>query len=271
MSEKKNIITIDGPSGVGKSTISRMVATATGFTYLDTGAMYRAVGLFLSRLNVDLDDTATIRKKLESLRLELNPAPDEQSDVQVLVNGEDVSNAIRTPEMAMVASRVSANKTVRDILTEIQKSYGKYGKVIAEGRDTGTVVFPGASCKFFLDARPEERARRRVEQLRKNGGEANFERILAMTLERDHNDRNRAIAPLKQAEDAILVDTTEIGIEEVVAIGGVLRPRQESEAGGRQKKLFDDKIGPSVQTVCFFILAYEQGLFFTVREGAHAA
>lgn len=216
MSEKKNIITIDGPSGVGKSTVSRKVAAATGFTYLDTGAMYRAVGLYLFRLKVDLEDALTLRQTLESLQLELVPAADEQSDVRVLVNGEDVSEAIRTPEMAMVASRVSANPLVRDILTKIQKRFGNHGKIVAEGRDTGTVVFPNAAYKFFLDAHPEERARRRVEQLWRNGVEADAKQILAMTLERDHNDRNRSVAPLRQAEDALLVDTTGIDAEEVV-------------------------------------------------------
>jgi cytidylate kinase len=225
MSEKKNIITIDGPSGVGKSTVSRKVAAATGFTYLDTGAMYRAVGLYLSRLKIDVEDSLTLRRELESLELNLFPAADERSDVLVIVNGEDVSAAIRTPEMAMIASRVSANPLVRDILTRIQKRYGDHGKIVAEGRDTGTVVFPDAAYKFFLDAHPEERARRRVEQLQRNGVGAEFKQILAMTLERDQNDRNRAVAPLRQAEDALLIDTTGIEAEEVVKkiLGEVFR------------------------------------------------
>lgn len=215
MPEKKKIITIDGPSGVGKSTVSRKVAAATGFTYLDTGAMYRAFGLYLSRQKTDLNDALALRATLESLQLELIPAADERSDVRVLVNGEDVSEAIRTPEMAMIASRVSANPLVREILTKIQKRYGHDGKIVAEGRDTGTVVFPNAAHKFFLDAHPEERARRRVRQLGENGVEADFKQILAMTLERDDNDRNRAVAPLRQAEDALLIDTTGIDAEEV--------------------------------------------------------
>jgi cytidylate kinase len=225
MSEKKNIITIDGPSGVGKSTVSRKVAAATGFTYLDTGAMYRAVGLYLSRLKIDVEDSLTLRRELESLELNLFPAADERSDILVIVNGEDVSAAIRTPEMAMIASRVSANPLVRDILTIIQKRYGDHGKIVAEGRDTGTVVFPDAAYKFFLDAHPEERARRRVEQLQRNGVGAEFKQILAMTLERDQNDRNRAVAPLRQAEDALLIDTTGIEAEEVVKkiLGEVFR------------------------------------------------
>jgi CMP/dCMP kinase len=215
---EKNIITIDGPSGVGKSTVSKKVAAATGFAYLDTGAMYRAAGLYLVRHAVDLDKEEEVVNILKTLNLDLLPAVNEQSDVGVYINGEDVSVVIRTPEMAMVASRISAVPSVRNILTEIQREYGRRGKIVAEGRDTGTVVFPDAAYKFFLDAKPEERARRRVEQLQKNGVAASLQRILELTLERDKNDRNRSIAPLKQADDAFLVDTTEITLEAVVFI-----------------------------------------------------
>jgi cytidylate kinase len=216
MSEKRNIITIDGPSGVGKSTVSRKVAAATGFAYLDTGAMYRAVGWYLQRQAIDLDNQGDIANALKTLSMQLVPAVSEQCDVGVLVNGEDVSDRIRTPEMAMLASRVSAVPVVRDILTEIQRQCGLKGQIVAEGRDTGTVVFPDAAYKFFLDAKPEERARRRFEQLEKNGVAASLQRILELTLERDKNDRNRPIAPLKQAEDSLLIDTTEIPLEVVV-------------------------------------------------------
>lgn len=216
MSEVQNIITIDGPSGVGKSTVSRKVAAATGFTYLDTGAMYRGVGLYFLQQGVALEDGEAIAKKLEELELKLLPAADEESDVGVLINGENVSDAIRSPEMAMVASKVSAVPLVRDILTEIQRGYGDKGSIVAEGRDTGTVVFPRAAFKFFLDAQPEERAKRRVMQLRARGVEADFKKILMMTLERDKNDSERAVAPLKRAEDAVRIDTTEITILQVV-------------------------------------------------------
>jgi CMP/dCMP kinase len=216
MSEKKNIITIDGPSGVGKSTVSKKVAAATGFAYLDTGAMYRAAGLYLMRHAVDFDKEEELSKVLKTLNFNLVPAVNEQSDVGVSINGEDVSKAIRTPEMAMIASRISALPLVRNILTEIQQEYGKKGRIVAEGRDTGTVVFPDAAHKFFLDAKPEERARRRVEQLHKNGVAASLQQILELTLERDNNDRNRSIAPLKQAADAFYIDTTEITLEAVV-------------------------------------------------------
>ncbi len=214
--KKKNIITIDGPSGVGKSTISKMVATVTGFTYLDTGAMYRGVGFFLEQRGVNYSDVKTVARDLKLLDLRLVAAVDAQDDVGVVINGQDVSKCIRTPDMSMIASRVSALLPVREKLTELQREYGVRGDIVAEGRDTGTVVFPDAAYKFFLDAEPEERARRRVEQLQSKGNRADYAEILAMTLVRDRNDSEREIAPLKKATDALLIDTTEMSIEEVV-------------------------------------------------------
>lgn len=216
MSELQNIVTIDGPAGVGKSSVSRKVAAATGFTYLDTGAMYRGVGWYLQQQGVDLKDGAAVAEKLAGLELQLLPAADETSDVGVLVNGTNVTDAIRTPEMAMVASQVSALPAVREMLTQIQRNYGEKGNIVAEGRDTGTVVFPRAAHKIFLDAKPRERAKRRVEQLRGRGVDADFKEILIMTLERDKNDIERAIAPLKKAHDAHRIDTTEITVAQVV-------------------------------------------------------
>lgn len=216
MSKMQNIVTIDGPAGVGKSSVSRKIAAATGFTYLDTGAMYRGVGWYILQEGIPLDDAKAIAEKLADLELKLLPAVDEESDVGVLINGRDVSDAIRTPEMAMVASKVSAVPVVREILTQIQRSCGDRGNIVAEGRDTGTVVFPMAAYKFFLDAQPEERAKRRVMQMRARGSEADFKQILTMTLERDKNDSERAIAPLKKAHDAVRIDTTEITVLQVV-------------------------------------------------------
>lgn len=216
MSEMQNVITIDGPAGVGKSSVSRKVAAATGFTYLDTGAMYRAVGWYFLQQGIELEETEVIVEKLTDLELKLLPAADEESDVGVFLNGVDVTEAIRTAEMAMVASRVSALPVVRRVLTEMQRGYGEKGGIVAEGRDTGTVVFPRAAYKFFLDARPEERAKRRVLQLQARGVAADFNEILTLTLERDQNDSRRAIAPLKVAEDAVLIDTTKRSIPQVV-------------------------------------------------------
>ena len=216
MGEKLAIITIDGPSGVGKSTVSRRVAAVTGYTYLDTGAMYRGTGWFILERGVSLDDEEAIASLLDNLELELYPAEDENSDVRVVVNGKDVSDAIRTPEMAMVASKVSALPVVREVLTGIQRQYAHRGKIVAEGRDVGTVVFPAAGYKFFLDARPEERARRRVAQLLAKGVQADFQKILAMTVERDKNDSERQIAPLRPASDAVRIDTTTLQVDDVV-------------------------------------------------------
>jgi CMP/dCMP kinase len=219
MSEKKqNVITIDGPSGVGKSTVSKKVAAALGFTYLDTGAMYRAVGLYFKRFSVEIDNEKDISAALKTLDLQLIPAKDEKSEVGVLINGQKVTDLLRTPEVAMIASRVSAVPLVRDVLTKIQRKLGEKGGVVAEGRDTGTVVFPRAAYKFFLDANPEIRAKRRFDQLAERGLTTTLSEILALTLERDQNDRNRPIAPLKKAHDAVCIDTTEIGLEEVVSI-----------------------------------------------------
>jgi cytidylate kinase len=216
MSEMQNIITIDGPAGVGKSSVSRKIAAATGFTYLDTGAMYRGVGLYILQQGISLDDTKTIAEKLPNLELKLLPAADEESDVGVLINGENVTDAIRTQEMAMVASRVSALPVVREMLTRIQRGYGDNGSIVAEGRDTGTVVFPRAAYKFYLDAEPEERAKRRVLQCQARGVEADLQQILTMIIERDKNDSERAVAPLKKAQDAVRIDTTDLTVLEVV-------------------------------------------------------
>jgi len=215
MSDRQDIVTIDGPAGVGKSTISRRVAATLGFTYLDTGAMYRAVALFVHRRGIALDDADSIAVAMDELVLRLLPAPDENSDVRVLLAEEDVSEAIRTPEMSMAASAVSKLGIVREKLTRMQQQIGSAGSIVAEGRDTGTVVFPYAAYKFFLVAKPEERARRRVLQLRAKGEEVDEQQILAMTIERDKNDRERAIAPLVQADDALAIDTTELSIDEV--------------------------------------------------------
>jgi len=218
MSERQNVVTIDGPSGVGKSTISRRVASSLGFTYLDTGAMYRAVGLYLEQNEIDIADQRAVGKALEQIHIELFPGEGGDEETGVLLNGEDVSQKIRSPEMAMVASRVSAIPAVRERLTRLQQAIGREGGVVAEGRDTGTVVFPAAMHKFFLDARPEERARRRVLQLRARGEKAEEECILAMTLERDKNDRERPIAPLRQAADALAIDTSDKDLDEVTRL-----------------------------------------------------
>ena len=213
MAERGKIITIDGPSGSGKSTISRQLAARLHYTYLDTGAMYRAVGLLVSRSEIALDDEDAMEKLLENLDLELLPGDE---DTRVLLGGEDVSSAIRTAEMGMVASSVSALSVVRKKLTELQRTLGLRGAVVAEGRDTGTVVFPAAELKFYLDASPEERAHRRSAQLREQGHVVDEKEILAQIKKRDQDDSARSLAPLKAAEDAVIIDSSSMSIEEVV-------------------------------------------------------
>jgi cytidylate kinase len=215
MSEKREIVTIDGPSGVGKSTLSRKVAAALGYTYLDTGAMYRAVGLCLQRMQSDLTDEQAIDSVLAGMDLQLLPAAQEDGDVGVVVNGEDVSDAIRTPEAGMLASRVSAIPVVRRRLTRMQQLLGQQGGIVAEGRDTGTVVFPDAQWKFYLEADLEERVRRRVAQLQSAGKEVDTRELLAMTTKRDRDDQKRTLAPLQKAADALTIDTTFLDIDEV--------------------------------------------------------
>jgi len=219
MSEEKNIVTIDGPSGAGKSTISRLLAAMLHYTYLDTGAMYRVVGLQVARTGLDLE-AEDAGEKLEQLlgRLDMRLAPGgEGQETRAYLHGEDVSDAIRTAEIAMVASRVSAEPAVRRKLTEIQRKIGSSGSIVAEGRDMGTIVFPEARFKFFLDASPEERARRRQRQLLEKGQEVDFAEILAQTRKRDRDDSTRALAPLKPAADAVVIDSSAMSIAEVVA------------------------------------------------------
>ncbi|MEE4242117.1 MAG: (d)CMP kinase [Desulfopila sp.] len=215
MMQYQDIVTIDGPSGVGKSSVSKKVAAELGYTYLDTGAMYRGVGLYFHRQGIAVDDESKIAGRLTEVQLELLPAVTEREEVGVVVNGEDVSPLLRTPELSMIASKISALPSVRGFLTEMQRQLSAQGKVVAEGRDMGTVVFPKAAHKFFLDADPEERCRRRVLQLRERGEEVDEKKLLQMILQRDRNDSQRAVAPLKRADDAQLINTTALSFKQV--------------------------------------------------------
>ncbi len=214
---KQKIITIDGPAGVGKSTVSLLVAKSTGFFLLDTGAMYRAVGFHLNKNGIAIKDETAIANALDKIQLELLPAPTTESYTRVILNGEEITTVIRSPEMSMVASKVSAFASVRSFLTRQQRQYGEKGEIVAEGRDMGSVVFPDAAWKFYLDADPEVRARRRCQQLAEKGEVVDYKKMLEAILQRDKNDSSREIAPLCRAEDALLVDTTYLSKEEVVA------------------------------------------------------
>ena len=211
---KSIAVAIDGPSGAGKSTIARAVAERLGFVYVDTGAMYRTIGLAVCRAGVQLGDTAGILPVLPGIGVSLNY----QDGVQhVLLNGEDVSGLIRTPEMSKYASFVSAVPEVRAFLLDTQRDMAKKCSVIMDGRDIGTVILPDAEVKIFLTASPEVRAKRRTAELEAKGQTANYEKVLKEIQQRDYQDSHRAIAPLKQAKDAVKVDTSELDIDGVVA------------------------------------------------------
>lgn len=208
-------VAIDGPAGAGKSTISRAVAQELGFVYIDTGAMYRAVGLAAARGGVALDDGAAVDALLADLALDIRYDNGEQ---RIFLEEEDVSEAIRTPEMSMQASRVSAIPAVREKLLELQRSLAASTNVIMDGRDIGTVVLPDASIKIFLTASCEDRARRRYEEMIAKGMPVEFDRLKAEIEERDKNDSSRATAPLKAADDAAIIDTSGNTLEASIAL-----------------------------------------------------
>nr|WP_320010880.1 (d)CMP kinase [uncultured Desulfobulbus sp.] len=216
MSIRKRIVTIDGPSGGGKSTASRALAAKLYFTYLDTGAMYRAVAYQCTNNGVAPEETEELNQLLASIRMELLPPQAGGDDVRVVVNGNEIGPELRTPEMGMLASKYSSLPAVRKTLTRLQQEIGKGGRIVAEGRDTGTVVFPEAAWKFFLDASPEERAQRRAAQLKSKGESVNEAELLAQIIQRDKDDRERSLAPLAAALDAITIDSTKLSAEEVV-------------------------------------------------------
>ena len=217
-SDKQNIVTIDGPSGVGKSTVSRLLAQRLGYTYLDTGAMYRAVAFACREAGIDPGDERAVANLLKNLHIDLQPPVQEDSDVRVYLNSSEITQFLRTPEMGMMASKVSALPVVREKLTMLQRQIGQHGEIVAEGRDTGTVVFPNAAWKFYLDASPEERARRRAEQLKQKGMEVDQTAILEQIIKRDRNDSTRSVAPLKPADDAVIIDSSRMSAEDVVNI-----------------------------------------------------
>lgn len=213
--QNRIIVAIDGPAGAGKSTIARAVAAALGAVYIDTGAMYRAVALKAIRAGAELTDEAALTGLAESAAIELGAGG------VVLLDGEDVSGLIRTPEIAQAASKVSAIAGVRRAMVASQRRMAESCSVVMEGRDIGTVVFPDAQVKIYLDASPGVRAMRRVLEMRQKGMEADPAQVEAEIRERDHRDSNRAEAPLTQAEGAVYVDTSPMGVDEVV--GALLR------------------------------------------------
>lgn len=203
-------IAIDGPAGAGKSTIAKAAAKALGYIYVDTGALYRAVAYYALSRGADVKSEKEIVPLLNGITPELKYLNGEQ---RVFLNGEDVSGRIRTPEVSMGASAVSAIPMVRDFLFGLQKKIASENNVVMDGRDIGTVVLPDADVKIFLTASPEERARRRHKELAEKGEAVSFEEVLADVNKRDYNDTHRDIAPLRQAEDAVLCDTTNVDLQ----------------------------------------------------------
>ena len=204
-------IAVDGPSGAGKSTMVKAIAGKLGYVYVDTGAIYRSVGLYAARLGIAREDVAELIPHLDEIGVALAY---EEGQQKIYLNGEDVTGKIRTPEISLYASAVSALPEVRKKLLSLQRDLAKTNNVIMDGRDIGTVVLPDADVKIFLTASAEERARRRYAELREKGMDVTYEKTLEEVKERDANDENRAVAPLRPAADAVIVDTTGRDIEE---------------------------------------------------------
>ena len=205
----KTIVAIDGPAGAGKSTIAKRLAARIGADYIDTGAMYRAVALKLLRTGTDYKDSDALQAMLDAMDVDF-------SEGHTILDGEDVSGLIRTPEISALASPSSGVPAIRYKLTALQQAMGKRKSIVMDGRDIGTVVFPDADFKFFLTASADERARRRTEEMRAKGETADFETIRADIIQRDYQDSHREFRPLRKADGAVEIDSTEMSIESVV-------------------------------------------------------
>lgn len=205
-------IAIDGPSGAGKSTLAKMLAAKLGFLYVDTGAIYRTVGVYVCKQGVEPDDAAAVTELLPHIAIKM--AHGEDGLQRMYLNGEDVTDAIRRNEISAYASKVSAIPSVRTFLLDMQRSLARENNVIMDGRDIGTVVLPDADLKIYLTADPKDRAERRYFELVERGQQVEREQVLQDVLERDERDMNRPVSPLKQADDAVVVDTTGNTLEE---------------------------------------------------------
>ncbi len=212
-SKDRLIVAIDGPSGAGKSTVARRLARELRYLYLDTGAMYRAVALNVVEAGIDPFDEKKLRKSLEDIRVKLI---EEGNGIKLFLNGRDVSEEIRTPEMSLMASKISELQAVRARMVEIQRTMASQGGLVAEGRDIGTVVFPRAEVKIYLDASEPERARRRFQELLSHGKQVTLEGTQREMHERDRRDQERTLSPLRKAEDAIVIDSTSLEVDAVL-------------------------------------------------------
>ncbi|HJV64154.1 MAG TPA: (d)CMP kinase [Geomonas sp.] len=209
------IVAIDGPSGAGKSSLTKLLAKRLGYIHIDTGAMFRAVALMAKREGIGCDDDAALAALCGRLEIRFQR---EGANCRVLANGEDVSSAIRSEEIGLLTSCISARKPVRDALLAMQRKMGESGGVILEGRDIGTVVFPDAEVKFFLSASAEERGRRRWKELTGRGEQVSLAETIEKVICRDRQDESREYAPLRKAEDAVEIDSTSLTIEQVLDV-----------------------------------------------------
>ena len=213
--EKKYAIAIDGPAGAGKSTIAKALAKELGYRYVDTGAIYRTVAYFLDLLGISPKDVDGVERYIDELTIKIEY--DEEGKQHMLMNGMDVSGEIRTQDISQKASLVSAHAVVREVLLDMQREVARNYNVIMDGRDIGTVVLPKADVKIFLTATPEVRAKRRCDELIAKGQKANYEQVLKEIKQRDYQDTHRPIAPLKMSRDSIKLDTSDMGIDDVLA------------------------------------------------------
>lgn len=211
--KKRLTIAIDGPSGAGKSTVGRFLAKRLRCIYIDTGAMYRTVALKGKEKSIEPEDESALSQLASSLHISFVTDGEE---IHVICDGEDITEAIRSPEISRLASDISKMGGVREALVQKQRELGRGGGVVLEGRDIGTVVFPNADIKFYLDAEAEERARRRFNELVEKGVKVDFKETLEEVMQRDHNDTHRILSPLKKADDAVLIDSTHKSVEAVV-------------------------------------------------------
>ncbi|MEO2068054.1 MAG: (d)CMP kinase [Desulfurobacteriaceae bacterium] len=203
------IITIDGPAGAGKSTVAKEIAKRFGFVHLDSGAIYRTIGVVCKERGIDLEDERAVVELVQTLNMELKEG-------KVFLNGEEITEKIRTPEAGFLASKVAQFKEVREVIVRILRKMAKGKKIVIDGRDAGTYIFPEADLKIYLTASPEERAKRRYKELKEKGFEISFESVLKEVIERDERDKNRDFAPLTIPEGALIIDTTGKNIEEVI-------------------------------------------------------
>jgi cytidylate kinase len=210
---KRLTIAIDGPSGAGKSTVARFLAKRLGYVYIDTGAMYRSVALRVKEKGISPEDELALNQLASSLHITFIT---EGEQTRVCCDGEDITSAIRSPEISRLASYISKQKGVREALVQMQREMGKEDGVILEGRDIGTVVFPDADVKFYLDAKSDERVRRRYHEMVEKGVKVDFKETQEELIQRDHNDMHRIHSPLKKANDALFIDSTHRSVEEVV-------------------------------------------------------